>query len=512
MYNVIEDGSVIESTLDNYANLIGSTLGPRGKCVIVENRYGTPHITKDGYNISKGLFLKDKAANNVLQLIKASAAKSVEEAGDGTTTTCVLTAGFYKEAKHEISKSNSVNSVIDDIDKDIALTKRVLTENSIPCESVEDIYNIANISSNGDKAVAQLIADAYDKVGDGSILLAPSNTFETFLEESKGFSIDRGYLSPFFANNESKHCQFFKPLILLINDEFNTTSHLLKCLEFAAAQKSPLLIVCNDVSQDVLGAMVTNTIRGTLKVCIIKSPKFGELQEKYLEDLSIFTNATVVTLDGDTEFVPENILGMCEHVDISKDRTVISNESEFLNVEGISARIAELQTELSSASPAEKESLNERISNLKGIVVTIKVGGNNEFEIKEKYDRIEDALCATRIAVKGGMSIGGGKAFVNAINLCNYSSAATNNVLLYPLRKLCENSELDFTKVLSDLNAGNDNYGLNFSNNSYANLLEDNVLDPTLVLINALDNAWGIAKLLLKTSYIVSEIDPALSE
>lgn len=513
------------------ANAVKVTLGPKGRNVGISRQYGVPHITKDGVSVAKEIFLKDKFQNMAAQLVKEVATKTADVVGDGTTTSIVLAQAIFEQGVEEISNKGA-NPM--DIKRGIDMaTKAVIAELrniSVPCTTNKEISQIASISANSDTVIGNLIAQAMDKVGkDGVITVEEGTGFEDSLSVVEGMQFDRGYISPFFVNKQSSlTSELDSPYILLVDGKISNIKDLLPILEPITRNNKPLLIIADDVDGDALSNLVINNMRNIIKVCAIKSPGFGDKRKSMLQDIAILTGGQVIS---DVIGLPLakatlNDCGRAKKVIISKESTTIINGEG--SKDDIDNRITTIRTEIANAtSEYERQNLQERAAKLSGGVAVIKVGGTTEVEMKEKKDRVDDALYATRAAVSDGIVAGGGIALLSALSVISVVGANkdqnTGIVILLraleaPFKQIVSNTGLNADDVYAKLlhtwhiTGLPKNYGYNASTEEFGNMFEMGILDPTKVTCTALENAASVAGLMLTTECLLVEVEDAANQ
>lgn len=501
------------------ANAVRTTLGPKGRNVVIEKPFGSPVVTKDGVTVAKEIMLEDKLQNMGAQMVKEVAAKTADKAGDGTTTATVLAQSIVKEGMKFVAAGMNPMDLKRGIDKAVTVIVDELSNISKTCETQKEIAQVASLSANSDESIGKLISDAMERVGkDGVITVEDGKGLHDELEVVEGMQFDRGYLSPFFINNpERQQVELSDPYILLTDKKISNIRDLLPVLETVAKQGKPLLIVSEDVEGEALATLVVNTMRGIIKSCAVKAPGFGDRRKAMLEDIAILTNGTVITEDlGYTlEKVTVDQLGRAARVEIGKEETIIIDG--IGSKEKIDERVKSLQTQMEdTTSDYDRDKIAERIAKLAGGVAVIKVGAATEVEMKEKKDRVDDALHATRAAVEDGIVVGGGVALLRARkSLDNLHGANTDQeagikivwrAVEEPIRAITSNAGESADVVVAKVLEGSSNYGFNAATGVYGDLLEMGVIDPTKVTKSALINAASIAGLLLTTDCAVNEV------
>ena len=501
------------------ANAVKVTLGPKGRNVVIERSFGGPAVTKDGVTVAKEIELQDKLQNMGAQMVKEVASKTADNAGDGTTTATVLAQAIVKEGMKYVTSGHNPMDLKRGIDKASAAAVEALSAISKPCETDEEIAQVGTISANSDASIGQMIADAMSKVGkEGVITVENGKSLQDELDVVEGMQFDRGYLSPYFINNQDKQVvELDNPFVLLFDKKISNIREMIPVLEAVSKAGKPLLIIAEDVEGEALATLVVNNMRGTVKTCAIKAPGFGDRRKAMLEDIAILTGGKVVAeeLGLTLEKVTAEDLGMAGRVEISKENTIIIDGAG--DPAAIEARVKAIRTQVEEAtSEYDKEKLQERVAKLAGGVAVIKVGGATEVEVKEKKDRIDDALHATKAAVQDGIVPGGGVALVRAkqaiANLQgdNADQQAGINIVLRameePLRCIVSNAGESADVVLNAVLSGTGNYGYNAATEQYVDMLADGVIDPTKVSKTALVNAASVAGLLLTTDCAIFDL------
>ena len=506
------------------ANAVKVTLGPKGRNVVIERSFGGPAVTKDGVTVAKEIELQDKLQNMGAQMVKEVASKTADNAGDGTTTATVLAQSIVKEGMKYVTSGHNPMDLKRGIDRATTAAVEALSKISKPCETDEEIAQVGTISANSDAGIGKMIADAMSKVGkEGVITVESGKSLQDELDVVEGMQFDRGYLSPYFINNQEKQVvELDNPFILLFDKKISNIRDMIPVLEAVAKAGKPLLIVAEDVEGEALATLVVNNMRGTVKTCAIKAPGFGDRRKAMLEDLAILTGGKVIAeeLGFTLDKVTAEDLGMAGRVEISKDNTIIIDGAGDANA--IENRVKAIRVQADEAtSEYDKEKLQERVAKLAGGVAVIRVGGATEVEVKEKKDRIDDALHATKAAVEDGIVPGGGVALVRArqaiANLKgdNADQQAGINIVLRameePLRCIVSNAGESADVVLAAVSAGTGNYGYNAATEQYVDMLVDGVIDPTKVAKTALVNAASVAGLLLTTDCAIFDLpkDPS---
>ena len=501
------------------ANAVKVTLGPKGRNVVIERSFGGPAVTKDGVTVAKEIELKDKLQNMGAQMVKEVASKTADDAGDGTTTATVLAQSIVKEGMKYVTAGHNPMDLKRGIDRAAAAAVEALAKISKPCETDEEIAQVGTISANSDHGIGKMIADAMAKVGkEGVITVENGKSLQDELDVVEGMQFDRGYLSPYFINNQDKQTvELDNPFILLFDKKITNIRDMIPVLEQVAKAGKPLLIVAEDVEGEALATLVVNNMRGTVKTCAIKAPGFGDRRKAMLEDLAILTGGKVIAeeLGYTLDKVTAEDLGMAGRVEISKENTIIIDGAG--DADRIKARVAAIRVQAEEAtSDYDREKLQERVAKLAGGVAVIKVGGATEIEVKEKKDRIDDALHATKAAVQEGIVPGGGVALVRAKQAImglkgdNADQQAGINIVLRameePLRCIVSNAGESADVVLNRVELGTGNFGYNAATEQYVDMLAAGVIDPTKVAKTALVNAASVAGLLLTTDCAIFDL------
>ena len=504
------------------ANAVKVTLGPKGRNVVLERSFGAPTVTKDGVSVAKEIELKDKLQNMGAQLVKEVASKTNDIAGDGTTTATVLAQAIVREGSKYVAAGLNPMDLKRGIDKAVAALVEELKKQSKATTTSKEIAQVGSISANSDESVGSIIAEAMDKVGkEGVITVEEGKSLANELDVVEGMQFDRGYLSPYFINNPEKQAAILdNPFVLLFDKKISNIRDLLPTLEQVAKAGRPLLIIAEDVEGEALATLVVNTIRGVLKVVAVKAPGFGDRRKAMLEDIAILTGGKVIaeevglTLDK----VTLEDLGQAARVEIGKENTTIIDGAG--QADEIEARVKQIRIQIEEAtSDYDREKLQERVAKLAGGVAVIKVGAATEVEMKEKKARVEDALHATRAAVEEGIVAGGGVALLRAKQAVG--SLVTGNAeqdagvqlvlkaIEAPLREIVANAGGEPSVVVNAVLNGSGNYGFNAANDTYGDMLEMGILDPTKVTRTALQNAASVASLLLTTECMIAEAPKA---
>ena len=494
------------------------TLGPKGRNVVLDKKWGAPTVTKDGVSVAKEIELEDKFENMGAQMVKEVASKTSDIAGDGTTTATVLAQAIIREGMKSVAAGMNPMDLKRGIDKAVAAAIADLKTQSKPCTTSKEIAQVGSISANSDETIGKIIADAMDKVGkEGVITVEDGSGLESELDVVEGMQFDRGYLSPYFINNQERQIALLdNPFVLLHDKKISNIRDLLPTLEQVAKSGRPLLIIAEDVDGEALATLVVNNIRGILKTTAVKAPGFGDRRKAMLEDIAMLTGGTVIAEEVGLKL--ENVtlenLGQAKRIEVGKENTIIIDGAG--NETNIKSRIAQIKTQIEEAtSDYDREKLQERVAKLAGGVAVIKVGATTEIEMKEKKARVEDALHATRAAVEEGIVAGGGVALIRAraaiakVKGDNHDQDAGVKIVLRaveePLRQIVQNAGVEPSVVVNNVEAGKGNYGYNAANETYGDMIEMGILDPTKVTRSALQNAASVAGLMLTTDCMVAE-------
>jgi chaperonin GroEL len=511
--------------VDTLANAVKVTLGPKGRNVILDKKFGSPVITKDGVTVAKEIELKDPVENMGAQLVKEVASKTADQAGDGTTTATVLAQAIYTIGSKNVAAGANPMDLKRGIEKAVTAVVASLREQSKPVDSSQEIAQVATISANNDSEIGKMIADAMEKVGrEGVITVEEARGTETEVKTVEGMQFDRGYLSPYFVTNTEKmEVELEKPFILISEKKVSSMKELLPVLEGVAQTGRPLLIIAEDVDGEALATLVVNKIRGALKVAAVKAPGFGDRRKAMLEDIAVLTGGQVISEERGFKLENTTIefLGQAEKIIIDKDNsTIINGIGEKNDIDG---RVNQIKSQIeNTTSDYDREKLQERLAKLSGGVAILYIGAATEVEMKEKKDRVDDALHATRAAVEEGVVAGGGVAFIRAIESLsklkgdnedqNTGIAIIRQAIESPLRTIVANAGGEGSVVVNQVKTGKGDYGYNAREDKYENMLAAGIIDPTKVTRLALENAASIAGLLLTTECVISdkpEAEPA---
>jgi len=508
----------IKKGVDKLANAVKVTLGPKGRNVILEKKFGAPTITKDGVTVAKEIELEDATENMGAQMVREVASKTSDVAGDGTTTATILAQAIYREGLKNVTAGANPMDLKRGIDKAVTKVIEYLKSVSKEVEGRNEIAQVGSISANNDKSIGDLIADAMEKVGkDGVITVEEAKGTETSLEVVEGMQFDRGYLSPYFVTDpEAMESVLEDPFILIHDKKISAMKDLLPILEKIAQQGKSLLIIAEDLEGEALATLVVNKLRGTLKVAAVKAPGFGDRRKAMLEDVATLTNGTVISEERGFKLENATIsyLGTAKKIVIDKDNTTIVEGAG--KPDDIKQRINEIKAQIDkTTSDYDKEKLQERLAKLSGGVAVLKIGASTEIEMKEKKARVEDALHATRAAVEEGIVTGGGVTFVRAISVLDNVEGENpdqttgikiiKKALEEPLKQIVNNAGLDGSVVLQKVKEGKDDFGFNAATEIYENLIKAGVIDPTKVARIALENAASVASLLITTEAVIYE-------
>ena len=497
--------------VEKLSTAVSSTLGPSGRNVILDKKFGSPQITKDGVTVAKEIELPDPFENMGAQMVKEVASKTNDVAGDGTTTATLLAEAIYREGLKNLTAGANGMALKRGIDKATAAVVEAIAKLSKKVKSADEIAQVATLSANGDAEIGKMISEAMDKVGkEGTITVEEAKTLDSSLDVVEGMQFDKGYLSPYFVTDaESMECELENPFILLFEKKISSLQDMLPLLQTVAKSGRPLMIIAEDVEGEALATLVVNRLRGTFQVCAVKAPGFGDRRKAILEDIAILTGGTLVSEDIGVklENVGVDMLGRAKKVVVDKDNTTI--------VEGlgksadIKARVEQIKKQIEdTTSDYDREKLQERLAKLAGGVALIKVGAATEAAMKEKKDRVDDALHATRAAVEEGIVPGGGVAYlraqkaIDALKLEGDEAVGASIIaraIEAPLRKLVDNAGLEAALVIANVKKATGNNGYNVRTGEYVDLFKDGVVDPAKVTRSALQNAASIAGLLPTT-------------
>ena len=507
----------LKKGIDALANAVKITLGPKGRNVVIEKKFGGPQVTKDGVTVAKEIELSDRFENVGAQLVKEVASKTNDDAGDGTTTATVLAQSIVQVGLKNVTAGANPMDLKRGIDKAVKAVVKHLQGQSQPVgDDNSKIEQVASISANNDNSIGALIAEAMSKVKkEGVITIEESKSSETYVDVVEGMQFDRGYISPYFVTDTEKmEAVLENPYILVHDKKISTMKDLLPVLEATAQSGRPLLIISEDVDGEALATLVVNKLRGSLKIAAVKAPGFGDRRKEMLEDIAILTGGTVISeekglkLDGTTL----DMLGSAEKITIDKENTIIVNGSGEKKM--IDARVNQIRKQIdNTSSDYDREKLQERLAKLAGGVAVIYVGAASEIEMKEKKDRFDDALSATRAAVEEGIVAGGGVSYIRAIQSLDKLKgenddqttgiAIIRRALEEPARQIVSNAGQEASVIIQEIKAGKDDYGYNASTEKFENLFDSGVIDPTKVTRIALENAASIAGMFLTTECVI---------
>ena len=509
----------LKKGVDELANAVKVTLGPKGRNVIVDKKFGAPHITKDGVTVAKAVELEDEFQNMGAQLVKEVASKTGDDAGDGTTTATVLAQAIINVGLKNVAAGANPIDLKRGIDKAVA---KVVEGIKAQAQEVDDdlakIENVARVSANNDAEIGKLIADAMGKVKkEGVITIEEAKGTDTTVKVVEGMQFDRGYISPYFVTNTEKmECEMDNPYILLYDKKISALKDMLPVLEAVAQSGRPLLIIAEDVDSEALASLVVNRLRGSLKICAVKAPGFGDRRKEMLEDIAILTHGVVISEDKGLKLDMATVdeLGSAEKVTVDKENTTIVNGNG--DKELIAERVAQIKAQIEkTTSDYDREKLQERLAKLAGGVAVLYVGAPSEVEMKEKKDRVDDALSATRAAVAEGIVPGGGVAYMRCVAALenfhgdnddeNTGIQIVKRAIEEPLRQIVANAGLEGAIIVQNVKDGKGDYGYNARSGKYENFFESGVIDPAKVTRVALENAASIAGMFLTTECVIAE-------
>ena len=514
----VEARGALKNGVDKLANAVKVTLGPKGRNVVIEKKFGAPTVTKDGVTVAKEIELDDRMEDVGAQMVKEVASKTSDVAGDGTTTATVLAQALVTEGLKNVTAGANPMSIKRGIDAAVGAVVESLKSQSKDLPDSKQIANVATISSNDDREIGDKIAEAMEKVGkDGVITVEDSKTAETYLETVEGMQFDRGYLSPYFVtNSESMDAELEDPYILIHDKKISNMKDLLPLLEKVVQTGKPVVIIAEDVEGEALATLVVNKLRGTFKVLAVKAPGFGDRRKAMLEDIAVLTGATVISEEAGYKLDNASIeyLGTAKRVLSDKDNTTIVDGSG--SSEAITARINEIKVQIEkTSSDYDREKLQERLAKLSGGVAVINVGAATEVEMKEKKARVEDALHATRAAVEEGIIPGGGVALLRAVSALSKVKVDEDQqvgvdivarALEAPVRQICANAGVEASIVVQNIKDKKADHGYDARNDEYVKMFEAGIIDPTKVARVAVQNAASIAGMILTTEAAITEI------
>ena len=509
----------LKKGVDALADAVKVTLGPKGRNVIIEKKFGAPHITKDGVSVAREVELEDPFQNMGAQLVKEVASKTGDDAGDGTTTATVLAQSIINVGLKNVAAGANPMDIKRGIDKAVAVVveniKGMAEEVGDDFKKIEDV---ARISANNDEAIGRLIAEAMKKVKkEGVITVDEAKGTETTVDIVEGMQFDRGYISPYFVTNTEKmECEMDSPYVLLYDKKISNLKDLLPILEASAQSGRPLLIIAEDVDQEALATLVVNRLRGSLKICAVKAPGFGDRRKEMLEDIAILTGGVVISEEKGMKLESATVdyLGRAEKIEVNKENTTIINGSG--SKDAIAARVAQIKAQIAqTTSDYDREKLQERLAKLAGGVAVLHIGAPSEVEMKEKKDRVDDALSATRAAIAEGIVPGGGVAYIRCVakleDLKGDNDDETTGILIVkraieePLRQIVANAGVEGAVVVQKVKEGTADFGYNARADRYENLMAAGVIDPAKVTRVALENAASIAGMFLTTECVIAE-------
>ena len=515
----IEARNLMKEGVDALANAVKVTLGPKGRNVVIDKKYGSPQITKDGVTVAKEVELEDRFANMGAQMVKEVASKTADQAGDGTTTATVLAQSIINVGLKNVTAGANPMDLKRGIDKAVeAVVASLKSQSQSVGDDITKIEQVATISANNDITIGKLIADAMSKVKkEGVITVEEAKGTDTEVKVVEGMQFDRGYISPYFMTNPEKmEAVLDNPYILITDKKISTMKDLLPVLEPVAQSGRALVIIAEDVDGEALATLVVNRLRGTLKIAAVKAPGFGDRRKEMLEDIAILTGGTVVSEEKGIRLDAASLemLGVAEKISIDKENTTIVNGTGEKSA--IEKRVAQIRKQMeTTTSDYDREKLQERLAKLAGGVAVLYVGAASEMEMKEKKDRVDDALSATRAAVEEGIVPGGGVAYIRAIDAIknlkgenedeNTGIAIISRAIEEPLRMIVENAGIEGSIVIQKVKEGKGDYGYNARTDKYENLLAAGVIDPTKVTRIALENAASVAGMFLTTECVLAE-------
>lgn len=513
----VDAREMLKQGVDQLANAVKVTLGPKGRNVVIEKKFGAPQITKDGVTVAKEVELENRFENTGAQLVKSVASKTGDDAGDGTTTATILTQAIVNEGLKNVTAGANPMDLKRGIDKAVKAVVAYIKENA---EIVDDNYNkieqVATVSANNDPEIGKLIADAMRKVSkDGVITIEESKSRDTYINVVEGMQFDRGYLSGYFVTDSDKmECVMENPYILIYDKKISNIKDFLPILQPAAESGRPLLVIAEDVDSEALTTLVVNRLRGGLKICAVKAPGFGDRRKAMLEDIAVLTGGVVISEEKGLKLEQATLemLGTCDKVTVSKDNTTIVNGAG--EKENIADRIAQIKNEIANTtSTYDKEKLQERLAKMSGGVAVLYVGANSEVEMKEKKDRVDDALCATRAAIEEGVVVGGGTTYIRSLGVLkdikgeNADEQTGINIveraIEEPLRQIVRNAGGEGAVVVQKVREGEGDFGYNARKDVYEDLRVAGVIDPAKVARVALENAASIAGMFLTTECLI---------
>ena len=513
----VDAREMLKQGVDQLANAVKVTLGPKGRNVVIEKKFGAPQITKDGVTVAKEVELENRFENTGAQLVKSVASKTGDDAGDGTTTATILTQAIVNEGLKNVTAGANPMDLKRGIDKAVKAVVAYIKENAeIVDDNYDKIEQVATVSANNDPEIGKLIADAMRKVSkDGVITIEESKSRDTYINVVEGMQFDRGYLSGYFVTDSDKmECVMENPYILIYDKKISNIKDFLPILQPAAESGRPLLVIAEDVDSEALTTVVVNRLRGGLKICAVKAPGFGDRRKAMLEDIAVLTGGVVISEEKGLKLEQATLemLGTCDKVTVSKDNTTIVNGAG--EKENIADRIAQIKNEIANTtSTYDKEKLQERLAKMSGGVAVLYVGANSEVEMKEKKDRVDDALCATRAAIEEGVVVGGGTTYIRSLGVLkdikgdNADEQTGINIveraIEEPLRQIVRNAGGEGAVVVQKVREGEGDFGYNARKDVYEDLRAAGVIDPAKVARVALENAASIAGMFLTTECLI---------
>jgi chaperonin GroEL len=520
----VDARDLMKQGVDQLANAVKVTLGPKGRNVVIEKKFGAPQITKDGVTVAKEVELEDKFQNAGAQLVKSVASKTGDDAGDGTTTATILTQAIVNEGLKNVTAGANPMDLKRGIDKAVSKVIDYIKENAeVVGDNYDKIEQVATVSANNDPEIGKLLADAMRKVSkDGVITIEESKSRDTYIDVVEGMQFDRGYLSGYFVTDADKmECVMDNPYILLYDKKISNLKEFLPILQPAAESGRPLMVIAEDVDSEALTTLVVNRLRGGLKICAVKAPGFGDRRKAMLEDIAVLTGGVVISEEKGLklEQATLDMLGSAEKVCVSKDNTTIVNGAG--EKENIKDRVAQIKNEIANTTSSyDKEKLQERLAKLAGGVAVLYVGANSEVEMKEKKDRVDDALCATRAAIEEGVTVGGGTTYIRAqqalVDLKGDNADEQTGINIVrraieePLRQIVANAGGEGSVVVNKVREGEGDFGYNARKDVYEDLRAEGIVDPAKVERVALENAASVAGMLLTTECVmVDKPEPA---
>ncbi|WP_303221538.1 chaperonin GroEL [uncultured Prevotella sp.] len=513
----VDAREMLKQGVDQLANAVKVTLGPKGRNVVIEKKFGAPQITKDGVTVAKEVELENRFENTGAQLVKSVASKTGDDAGDGTTTATILTQAIVNEGLKNVTAGANPMDLKRGIDKAVKAVVAYIKENAeIVDDNYDKIEQVATVSANNDPEIGKLIADAMRKVSkDGVITIEESKSRDTYINVVEGMQFDRGYLSGYFVTDSDKmECVMENPYILIYDKKISNIKDFLPILQPAAESGRPLLVIAEDVDSEALTTLVVNRLRGGLKICAVKAPGFGDRRKAMLEDIAVLTGGVVISEEKGLKLEQATLemLGTCDKVTVSKDNTTIVNGAG--EKKNIADRIAQIKNEIANTtSTYDKEKLQERLAKMSGGVAVLYVGANSEVEMKEKKDRVDDALCATRAAIEEGVVVGGGTTYIRSLGVLkdikgeNADEQTGINIveraIEEPLRQIVRNAGGEGAVVVQKVREGEGDFGYNARKGVYEDLRVAGVIDPAKVARVALENAASIAGMFLTTECLI---------